>query len=116
MGELRLLRNNPAAAFFPLVFHGRIECVEILFIQLITHHSQRLGKPLIVHDFPLTQIAQYILHIRVVCQMQQVLIGGAGLLLCCKFIDATNIKTANEWSPARPVCRKSACPPLCDQS
>ena len=60
--------------------------VEIAAVKLILGIAQGFAKPLIVDDLPLAQVAQHILHIRVIRQMQQVFVGGAGLLLCCQIV------------------------------
>lgn len=46
---------------------------------------QRFAETLEMNDLPLPQEPQRRQHIRVVCQVDEVFVGGAGLLLCCTF-------------------------------
>ena len=68
---------------------AHIEGVEITAIQLLLHQRQALGEPLVVDNLPLPQVPQHVDHVRVVRLQQQVLVGGAGLLLCCNLTSTT---------------------------
>lgn len=80
-----------AAAGGAVVLKGQhgVEGVEVLLIQLILHHFDALGKALVVDDLPLAQVAQHVDHVRVVRLEEQVLVGGAGLLLWYDLISTT---------------------------
>ena len=59
---------------------SRIKGIEIALIQRILHDLQAFGKALIVHNLTLAQIAQHILHIRIIRQKQQIFVSCARLL------------------------------------
>ena len=60
-----------------------IKRIEIPAVQCILHTLQRLSEALEVHDLALAQEADGRDHVRVVHEAQDVVVGGAGLLLCC---------------------------------
>ena len=66
-----------------------IEGIEVLLIQLILHHFNALGKALVMDDLPLAQVTQHINDVRVIRLQEQVLIGGARLLLGCNLVSTT---------------------------
>ena len=80
-----------AAATGAVVLEGQaeVEGVEVLLIQLILHHLDALSEALVVDDLPLAQVAQHVDHVRIVRLEQQILVGGAGLLLCCDLVSTT---------------------------
>ena len=68
---------------FPAGFiKGRIECIEVLFVQLISSETETFTESLIMHDFPFTKELYYITHIGVVNKAEDVIIGCSRLLLC----------------------------------
>lgn len=70
----------------------RIKCIEVLGIQFILHDTQAFTKPLEVYNLPCTQEFYNFIYIRaVLCQTQEIIVGGAGFLLWCDFIKTTDI-------------------------
>lgn len=76
-------------ALLASALEGGVEGVEVLLLQAILHQGQGFGKTLVVHDLPCTQEAKYVLHVGVVGQVDQVFVGGTGLLLWYDLISAT---------------------------
>ena len=68
---------------------GRIEIVDILFVQFVFGQAQSLAEALEVDDLPLPQEADHVVHIRVITETQDIVIGEAGFLLCCNGVRAT---------------------------
>ena len=66
-----------------LQIHGRIHPVYIALIQLFPQQLHGFAESLEVDDLPLTQEFDHIVHIRIIGQPQDIVIGGAGLLLWC---------------------------------
>ena len=60
---------------------SRVEGIEILAIQLILGDAQGFAKPLEMHHLPHAQEFDGFAHIRLLDQTQDIVIGGAGLLL-----------------------------------
>lgn len=54
--------------------------------------SQRLTKPLKMHDFPCTQIADRIAHFRILYDAKNVIIGAACLLFWGDLVSTTYTK------------------------
>lgn len=50
---------------------------------MILQNSQSFAEALEVNDFPLSQVADGITYLRVSYHPQDIVIGGAGFLLCC---------------------------------
>lgn len=67
----------------------RVEGVEVLGVQMILNDSQTFAKPLEVHHFSLAQESDGIADLRVLDQAEDVVIGGAGFLLCCNHVRTT---------------------------
>lgn len=72
-----------------LALQRGVEGVEVLLVQAILHDGERLGKALIVDDLAGAQEPQHIDDIGVISQVDQVFVGGAGLLLWYDRISAT---------------------------
>ena len=49
----------------------------------------RIAEPLEVHDLPLAQESDGVGDIRIVAEAEDVVVGNAGLLLCCGFVRTT---------------------------
>ena len=85
--------------FFLLSFlfiKRRVDCVEVLAVEVILSDSQGVSKALIVHDFALAQIAQRVTHVGVVAQADEVVVGHARLLLCRQvFVEVGNYVALN---------------------
>ena len=58
------------------------------------------AEPLEVHDLPLPQEADNIIYVRIVGKTQDVVIGKAGLLLCCNGVRATLTYVSRERATA----------------
>lgn len=73
----------PASAFAVSgTVKGRIILIEIAFLaEGILRDSHRLGKALVVYDFPRAQELDHIVDIRVVAQTEDVVVRDARLLL-----------------------------------
>ena len=65
---------------FSLHIHRRIHTVHILLIQLLSKQLYSFAKPLEMHDFPFTKELDYIIHIRIVTEPQDVIIGDPRFL------------------------------------
>ena len=65
---------------------GGIEGVEIAGVEVILNHAEGFAKPLIMDDLPFPEEADGIAHVRLLHQTQDVVVGGAGFLLCCGFV------------------------------
>ena len=72
-----------------LFIKRRIDRVEILGIKIILHNAESIAKSLIVHDLPLAKEFYGVSDVRIVNKPQQVIIGGASLLLCYYHVLAT---------------------------
>lgn len=64
--------------------------VHIFLIQLLPQQLHGLTKALEMDDFPLTQEFDHIVHIRVVAEAQDVVIGDPGFLLCYVSLSTTS--------------------------
>ena len=71
-----------------MLVKGRIEGVEILFVQLILGNAQAFAEALIVDDLALTQELDGLADIRIVDQTQDIVISSARLLFCCTLVCA----------------------------
>ena len=70
------------SADFSLHIKGRVHGIDILLVQFLPEELYSFTKPLEMDDFPLPQEFNYITHIRVITQSQDVVIGYPCLLLC----------------------------------
>lgn len=59
----------------------RVVCVVVLCVQIILHDAQRVSESLEMHDLPCPQELERLPDVRVVDQAEEVVVGGAGLLL-----------------------------------
>ena len=64
-----------------ITVESRIERVEVLGIQTILYDAQRFPEPLEVYDLSPAQESDRIADVVVVDQAQDIVVGGAGLLL-----------------------------------
>ena len=69
--------------------NGGIHKIDILLVELFAQQLDRLAEALEMHDLALTEEADDVVHIRVVGKPQDVVVGQAGLLLCCNHIRTT---------------------------
>ena len=75
--------------FIGLFVKRRVGHIVIFAVQLIGGYPQPLTKALIMDDLPLPQEADHVVHIRVITETQDIVIGEAGFLLCCNGVRAT---------------------------
>ena len=66
-----------------------IDGIKIAAVQGVLDGFQRLAEALEMDDLPFTQKTDGRDHVRVVHQTQNIVIGGAGFLLCCGFAGTT---------------------------
>ena len=69
-------------AFLSLVKTG-VDRVNILLVQPVLDQPQSFAEALEVDDFPCTQEFNDVVDIRIVGEPQNIVVGDAGLLLCC---------------------------------
>ena len=65
---------------------GGIEGVEILGVQMILGDAEGIGKPLIMHDLPLSEELDGLSYVGVIAEAQNVVVGDSCLLLWCNHI------------------------------
>lgn len=58
-----------------------IERIKVAFVELVGQQPQVFAEALIVHDLTFAQKADRVLHVRVVRQPQDIVVGGARFLL-----------------------------------
>lgn len=68
---------------------GGVGEVDVFGVHFLLAQAQALAETLEVDDLPLPQKADDVVHVRVVGQAEDVVIGQAGLLLCCNHIRTT---------------------------
>ena len=61
----------------------RVGKVDVFLVHLLLGQTHRLAEALEMDDLPFTQKTDGRDHVRVVHQTQNIVIGGAGFLLCC---------------------------------
>lgn len=69
-----------------LDIESRVHEVDILLIQFFTQQLHGFAEALEVNDLPFPQEFNDIINVRIIGQTQDIVIGDAGLLLCCKFV------------------------------
>ena len=79
----------PRASFV----EGRVDGVDVLLVELLLRHAQALAEALVVDDFSLAQEADDIVHIRVIGEAKDVVIGDPCLLFCCNDVRATFLES-----------------------
>ena len=84
-----LLISGIFAGSFTWIVKGWIKCVEIFGIQIFLNTAKSFSKALEVNDFPLPQELQHVVDVWIIADMQQVVVGGAGLLFWGDFVRTT---------------------------
>lgn len=77
---------------FPLtcLIESRVERIEVSTVKLILHNAQTFPEALEMNDFSCPQELDGIIDIRIVFdQTKNVIVGCAGLLLCCTCVRTT---------------------------
>ena len=69
--------------FVRLLVKAGVDIVNVLLIHALLCQPQALTEALEMDDLPFTQKTDGRDHVRVVHQTQNIVIGGAGFLLCC---------------------------------
>ncbi len=72
--------------------YGGVHIVNVLLVQLIPQELYSLSKPLEMDDFSLPQELDRIIHIRIIADTQDIIIGRPGLLLWYDHLKPTKIK------------------------
>ena len=68
---------------------GWVEGIEVAAVQMVLNITQGFPEPLEMDDLPLPQETDGITHIVVLDHAQDVVVGGAGLLLWCDLVRTT---------------------------
>ena len=76
------------AGFLLFVKRGVGE-VDIFLVHALLRQAQSLAEALEVDNLPLPQEADHVIHIRIVGQAENVVVGEAGLLLWCDLVRTT---------------------------
>ena len=66
-----------------LLVEAGVDIVDVFFVQPVLDQPQSLAEALEVDDFPGTQEFNDVVDIRIVGEPQNIVVGDAGLLLCC---------------------------------
>ncbi len=64
----------------------RVECVEVLGIQVVLYDAERLAESLEVNDFTLSEEFDRVSYIGIVYETKDIIVGSSGFLFCCTFI------------------------------
>ena len=81
MPNSRLRQGEARFLFRMLQIDCRIHIVHVFLIQFFPEQLDCLTEPLKMDNFPFPQELDYIVHIRVIAQPQNVVIGDPGFLL-----------------------------------
>lgn len=73
---------------------GGVGEVDVFGVHFLLAQAQAFSETLEVNDLPLPQKADDVVHVRVVGQTEDVVIGDPGLLFCCAFVRTT---FPNRW-------------------
>ena len=88
MGKAWQLHRSAAAR--PLgsrrLVKAGIEGIKVPAVQTFLEAAQGFTESLEMNDLPFPEEADGIAHIRLLHQTQNVVVGGAGFLLCCGFV------------------------------
>ena len=68
---------------------GRVGKIDIFRVHLLFAQPQALAKALEVDDLPLPQEADDVVHVRIIAEMQDVIVCDAGLLFWCDSVRTT---------------------------
>ena len=68
---------------------GRIHIIDVLLVQLFPEQLYSLSKTLEMHDFPLPQKLDHIVHIGIIRKPEDIIIGDTGFLLWGVIINTT---------------------------
>lgn len=68
---------------------GGVVEIDVFLIHLLFTEPQTFTETLEVYDLPLPQEANDVVHVRIVTQTQNVVVGFSGFLFCCAFVRTT---------------------------
>lgn len=74
---------------FISVFYFRVECVEVLAVQIILDDSETFSEALEVYDLPLAQEFDRFTNIRIIDKTQDIIVGRAGFLFWGDLVKTT---------------------------
>ena len=74
---------------FLLQIQSRIHIVHIFLVQLFPQELAGLTEPLEMDDFPFPEEPDHVIHIRVIAEPEDVVVGHPCFLLCCNLIRTT---------------------------
>ena len=66
-----------------------VEGIKVPAVQPVLETAQGFTEPLEMDDLPFPEEADGIAHIRLLYQAQDIIVGGAGFLLCCNLVNTT---------------------------
>ena len=72
-----------------LFVKGRVDQIDVFLVHPVLRQPQSLAEALEVDDFPGTQEFNDVVDIRIVGEPQNIVVGDAGLLLCCDRVRTT---------------------------
>ena len=79
-----------------LFVEGGVHIVDVFLVHLLTGQLQALAEALEMHHFPGPQELDDVVDVRIIAEPQDVVVGGAGLLLCCE-VTGAEIRTARRF-------------------
>ena len=65
-----------------VLIESRVTCIEVLGVKVFLYHPECFAKTLEVYDLPGTQETNRIYNVRVFYDTKNVIVSGAGFLLC----------------------------------
>ena len=81
--------EGPHRGAFLLLVEAGVDIVDVFFVQPVLDQPQSFAEALEVDDFPGTQEFNDVVDIRIVGEPQNIVVGDAGLLLCCDRVRTT---------------------------
>lgn len=75
-----------------------IPAVEILCVHIVLRHPKRIAEALVMDDLAFSEEFEYIAHVPIVDEPEQIVVGYARFLFCCRPVNTTKrgrIRTAN---------------------
>ena len=87
-GSLRVLGSGPFV-------EGGVGEIDVFGVHLVLAQPQTFAEALEVDDLPLPEEADDVVHVRVIGQAEDVVIGLPGLLLWCVLVRTTGLLSRN---------------------
>ena len=83
--------------------------IDVLLIHLLLRQPKSFTEALEMDDLPSPQEADDVVHVRVVAETEDVVVGDPGLLFCCDLTNTTfrssNVSLPVQFSYQAPFCR-----------